>query len=399
SFTPKARYAHTSVLAGDRLYFLGGYVDGGPSSELFYLDLSDSFNTESLPWVDLTNTHSIPVKSSWAAATISGDGVSICLIGGEMLDQAKSLLSNNNLVYTYNTNTQSWYAPSISGSTLTRRRQAQAVTDRSGKIYYFGGRSDNLTGNPSNDIDNNNLDILDTIMQKWNLVTTIASNGGIIIYGGINGDGHTVSLPQLAFLNTSFVPFNWTVPQTYVAVGSNVPPPLSLHSATTIGKYMIIAFGYITSGSNNKSSTNSEIYLFDITIWTWVKGFDNGRSSLPMNFGIILGITIGGGVLLICGLVFGTLYIIKSRKGSSSGSQRPPSSLPNPIGDIEGVDAYPRIGSSSNSDVEGNISRPVSRNEDPSRPASYTRNRSPSNPLFVPYSSIKLGENGEERRL
>ncbi|CAG8612698.1 10722_t:CDS:2, partial [Acaulospora colombiana] len=221
AFTPEARYAHTSVLISDRLYFLGGTVDSKPSNEFFYLDLSSSFNTQSLPWVDLTGTRSIPVWSSWAAATIGNDRVSIYLIGGEMRDQAQNLLpNNNNIVFAYNTNAQLWYAPNISGPTPTRRTQVQAVTDHSGKIYYFGGRFDVVINGLSNSIDNNNFTILDTKNLSWSLATvigapspresfsvTILGNGVILFIGGRelnpqNGSFDDVNITQIPIYDT-----------------------------------------------------------------------------------------------------------------------------------------------------------------------------------------------------
>src|SRR5688572_20727570 len=63
-FSPAGRSGHSSVLVGDKIYFFGGELDENRNSdEIFYLDVSESFEMESPPWVQLTG---IPFGSSWA---------------------------------------------------------------------------------------------------------------------------------------------------------------------------------------------------------------------------------------------------------------------------------------------------------------------------------------------
>ena len=44
-------HSHSSILVGDKIYFLGGVTNTGVSNEVFYLDLSQSFN--------VTNPHGL----------------------------------------------------------------------------------------------------------------------------------------------------------------------------------------------------------------------------------------------------------------------------------------------------------------------------------------------------
>ena len=48
---PSPRFQQTSTLVGTRLYFFGGATSfTGASNEVWYLDLSSSFNTFTPPW-------------------------------------------------------------------------------------------------------------------------------------------------------------------------------------------------------------------------------------------------------------------------------------------------------------------------------------------------------------
>src|SRR4051812_26193348 len=70
-FTPRGRAAHYTALVGTKLYFFGGsVVNDFSSNEVFYLDVSKSFNIESPPWVDLTETAKMPFGSEWATVSL-----------------------------------------------------------------------------------------------------------------------------------------------------------------------------------------------------------------------------------------------------------------------------------------------------------------------------------------
>ena len=84
SFTPKGRISHSSVLVGNKIYFLGGRNSVSSTNEVFYLDVSQPFNTQSPPWNDLTQSAGIPFKSSWETASLSdiNNEQTIYLFGG-----------------------------------------------------------------------------------------------------------------------------------------------------------------------------------------------------------------------------------------------------------------------------------------------------------------------------
>src|SRR5688572_7367817 len=87
SFTPVGRLAHSSALAGNKLYFFGGVIVVLPYgstmfNEVFYLDVSQPFNMAEPQWYDLTPNSRIPFQSSWGTTSSSSDEQTIYLFGG-----------------------------------------------------------------------------------------------------------------------------------------------------------------------------------------------------------------------------------------------------------------------------------------------------------------------------
>ncbi|CAG8729904.1 14248_t:CDS:2, partial [Dentiscutata heterogama] len=262
-------------------------------------------------------------------------------------------LSVNTVVYEFNTKTQKWNTPNISGTLPKRRKEIQIVQDNSGKVYMFGGLANPSTGstktkwfNDMNILDiiemswskvsnfNNNTPPLqadftatmlnnsvivyiggrqttsasgktksyrsmeeiwtyDTKNASWTLVTAIgdvpgvrmghsavlALDGRIIVFGGY-GQNSSSADPQLAVLDTSTSPFQWSLPN----VSNPIPPALAYHSATLIGDLMIVAFGNITQQTSTTSGATPDIYILNTSDYTWVTSTDAKiLSSSPIN--------------------------------------------------------------------------------------------------------------------
>ncbi|RIB24122.1 hypothetical protein C2G38_726619 [Gigaspora rosea] len=79
------------------------------------------------------------------------------------------------VIYAFDTKSQQWVLPVINGTGPNRRRGVQAVSDNTGKIYYFGGNSDYITtGSPTANVTRyNTLNILDTAQLSWSIGSTI----------------------------------------------------------------------------------------------------------------------------------------------------------------------------------------------------------------------------------
>ncbi|CAG8535214.1 3098_t:CDS:2 [Scutellospora calospora] len=456
SFVPEARYAHSVTLVDNKLYFFGGQVseiNQGQElfhlyDELFYLDVSKTFNIEFPSWKGLTASKRVPVRSSWTTSSVGvgimSDRSTIYLIGGLMYITDQNAIVTD-IVYAFDTKSQQWKLPVTNGTRPNRRREVQAVSDNTGKIHYFGGRSDyTTTGSPTeNVIRYNILNILDTSQLSWsigsmvnapspregysatlfiNLIIFIggkensyegqpfrlvnisqipmydtqsstwylmiagganvgnryfhsailAQNDFIIVYGGTSESDLPAS-QQLIALNTTSSPYQWIAPKTSCISLYAIPPPLSLHSATFIEKYMIIAFGNITNARNN---TNPNIYLLDTTNWTWVTTFNPSNPFSPaLKIGIIsavIGVTVF--ILIIVALII--ILHIRARKKNNgrdlpSTKNPPPSSFRN-----------------STSNPFSNIQEVIPTSYDDPR-FSYIRHKPNSNPLLRSYSILK----------
>ncbi|CAI2170593.1 8216_t:CDS:2 [Funneliformis geosporum] len=148
SFTPVGRFAQSSVLVENKLYFFGGFNGESCSNEVFYLDVSQKFDSEFPLWTDLTLNSGIGFKSCWSTTVLTNNdnNPTIYLIGGLMLNQ-KNEEAFTSLVYSFNPKSGQWNMPIIKGNMLESHRNFEAIADDSGNIYCFGGILANLIGN------------------------------------------------------------------------------------------------------------------------------------------------------------------------------------------------------------------------------------------------------------
>src|ERR1043165_3798454 len=141
SFTPKGRAGHSTALVGTKLYFFGGSIENDFSSnEVFYLDVSQTFNFASPPWTDLTATAKILFGSEWGTVSLidNNNDPTIYLFGGIMRDPVTNQDTFNSNFFTFNIKTSKWDIPFINSKAPERRRTLHAVNDAE-KIYIFGG--------------------------------------------------------------------------------------------------------------------------------------------------------------------------------------------------------------------------------------------------------------------
>ncbi|KAF0549478.1 galactose oxidase [Gigaspora margarita] len=366
---PSPRCQQTSTLVGTRFYFFGGVTSLNTYNEVWYLDLSNSFNISTPPW---HSDVAMPVAYNLGSSCLNPiDSSTVFLIGGRTRI-ATSATTDDYSVYKFDSKTSQWTTPAINNfnSNFTSRNTIQAVVDNNGKIFIFGG-SDfiSLTMTPTSNF-YNDMNILDITTMIWSTLTqsqsiltyvdytatllpngliayiggrsgsstsfasgsTIASrvahsavltqDGNIIIYGGetLNGSGYAAYVfSDIAVLNTNS--WVWFVP----SVSGTRAPPLADHSAALYNNYMILAFGETSS-----TLYTNNIYILDIQNYTWVTTFNiptttnpakqtqsNGNSSTDqannnsstLNFGIGIGV----GVVLAAFLFVIGFFIYKNR--------------------------------------------------------------------------------------
>ncbi|CAI2189311.1 20090_t:CDS:2, partial [Funneliformis geosporum] len=249
SFTPEGRLAHSTVLVGNKLYFFGGYVDNAKSctNQVFYLDLSQSFNLAVPPWVSLTQNAGIPFKSCWGTALLNDKEQSIYLFGGIMINDLNQddFISN---VHSFNLNSLSWSVPNIEGTPPERRTNIHGVIDNTGKIYIFGGSS---LGSQTI-IRYNDMVILNTAELSWvinpaskpaqnSYTATLLTNGVIVYIGGIGsleGIATIVDIKNINLFDTKSL--TWSVK---IATASNIIQNRYLHTAVLASEDKIIIYG------------------------------------------------------------------------------------------------------------------------------------------------------------
>ncbi|CAI2185088.1 4878_t:CDS:2, partial [Funneliformis geosporum] len=278
SFTPEGRLSHYSVLVGNKLYFFGGYVDNAKSctNQVFYLDLSQSFNLAVPPWVSLTQNAGIPFKSCWGTALLNDKEQSIYLFGGIMINDLNQddFISN---VHSFNLNSLSWSVPNIEGTPPERRTNIHGVIDNTGKIYIFGGSS---LGSQTI-IRYNDMVILNTAELSWvinpaskpaqnSYTATLLTNGVIVYIGGIGsleGIATIVDIKNINLFDTKSL--TWSVK---IATASNIIQNRYLHTAVLV----------VTNNSNN---ANNELVTMKIIIAS-------------------IGGTVGSVIIIACGFLF-----------------------------------------------------------------------------------------------
>ncbi|KAF0549461.1 galactose oxidase [Gigaspora margarita] len=323
---PSPRREQASTLVDTRLYFFGGNtLPTFNSNEVWYLDLSSSFNISTPSW------HSnvvMPVGYNLGTSCLSPiDNSTVFLIGGRTWIANTRNFSYTSSVYQFNSKVSQWTTPTINNfnSSFTSRNEIQAVIDNYGKIFIFGGSdyiNPTITPNytsqsaltyvrytatllpnglivyiggssgSSTSVRVNNISqiqVFGTKLYAWSTKpisgSTIAprryhsavltQDGNIIIYGGSTHDssGNIVYVySDIAVLNTNS--WVWTVP----SVSGTSAPPLTQHSAALNKNYMILAFG---ATSTSILHTNN-IYILDIQNYTWVTTF-NIPTTNPAN--------------------------------------------------------------------------------------------------------------------
>src|SRR5688572_8517363 len=148
NFIPGPRTGQAAVLVGDKIYYTGGY-EFIPLSNFFYLELE--MNT----WIDLTNQGvNLPL--------IAGHAADIGGINQDLIFMIGGVYGEQNIVYQFDTKTNTLTTPLIQGNVPPIRGYINTVSYQ-GKIYVLDGLLGGVSGNTAY----NGLDILDTINLSW----------------------------------------------------------------------------------------------------------------------------------------------------------------------------------------------------------------------------------------
>ncbi|CAG8649740.1 14088_t:CDS:2 [Funneliformis caledonium] len=325
-FRSTQRSSHTATLIDSNLYILGGRNDetGRIGNEFFYLDVSVPFNTQNILWHNLTSINIVPAHISAASVNGGANNKTLFLYGGSS-DKVMSL------VYTFDTQSNSWNIPKITGDNIVRKNNLKGIINNYGKMYLFGGLFNGTTTQ-------NDMFILDTKNLKWELGSTInapspravygatyVSEQHILYLGGFSTassiDGASLSLKEIYYYDmlkdlwltrvtsgtiptdrdsfsavlglngqkviifgginniNKFTPqdtlyvldlnnFEWYIPK----ISGSIPSSRYWHQANVIGKYMVISFGF-----GYDRNIDNDILLLDISNdeeYMWTNIFD-----------------------------------------------------------------------------------------------------------------------------
>ncbi|CAI2189089.1 18809_t:CDS:2, partial [Funneliformis geosporum] len=265
-FKPIQRRGHTATLIDDKLYILGGRNKDYPEvgNEFFYTDVSVPFNTKNILWNDLTSINAVPKHNAAASVRGGANNKTLFLYGGLPYADNEVTMS---LVYTFDTLSNSWSIPTINGGNTIRKDNLKAIVDDNGKMYLFGGQS--------NETITNDMLILDTINLKWGIGSSINAPSPRVVYGAtyvsnqfllyIGGfissgtDGVSLSLKEIYFYDM--------VKNTRETSGS-IPSDRDAFSAVlALDGQQVIIFG----GTNNLNNLKPQeaLYVLNLANYEW----------------------------------------------------------------------------------------------------------------------------------
>lgn len=181
-YEPRRRFGHTAaVLDDNKLYMFGGYDMASSidllGKEFFYIDFSIPFNTKELTWEDLSDYYTLPSHAFSATVKGNRNNNTLFLYGGIIESTAETLL-----VYRYDTQSNAWSTPTITGINNIRKRDLIGIIDNNGKMYLWSGMK---VINEKNTNYVNDMLILDTINLSWGQGSTIGAPTARGNYGAI----------------------------------------------------------------------------------------------------------------------------------------------------------------------------------------------------------------------
>ncbi|RHZ82474.1 hypothetical protein Glove_109g244 [Diversispora epigaea] len=295
-------YLHNSAIIDDKLLVFSGYTNiTDDTYELFYLDLSTSFDNDNPTWA-LIPEGSLPIYTYRSTTVLSLDNSTIYLYGGFMRDKNTLDYNYSNLVYTYDYLTSTWSTPKIGDDSVPPPRQdMRGVIDDSGIIYIFGGfNATNLTSFSGRLF--NDMNALNTVSNTWttliisgnipNLCDQYAANilpDGIIVYfGGVEqvsvGANFTLAnMNKIKLFDTNT--YEWS---RMDATGDEIDPRMYFSSVLTQDGYIIIFGGCTYSATGTSfSSVFPKLATLDTNkdIFEWSIPSDSEVNSPPSIYG------------------------------------------------------------------------------------------------------------------
>ncbi|RIB28876.1 hypothetical protein C2G38_2156858 [Gigaspora rosea] len=264
-----------------------------------------------MPWTNLSSISGVTCKTG---ATVCADETTIYYIGG---------LHNGGLVSKFNTISLQWCESTTSGSIPIEEIKFVHCAILRHNIYIYAGYAVHK------------MNILDTSKLFWSIFTSSLIYSGTYLYSAtllndsilyIGGkfhslDGCQTNSNQEASLNAPYK--DQTFNNVHLERSEYIFEPefAMRHTATLIGAYVLIAFGFYLTDEGR--FTSSDIFLLDVShkdSYKWVTTYDpiNSIQPIPTSpisptsptppLNINIGTVIAGAIgLLIIGMIIGSV--------------------------------------------------------------------------------------------
>ncbi|CAB5396030.1 unnamed protein product [Rhizophagus irregularis] len=261
--------------------------------------------TSKLTWGRFIRLLYSPITCFSATVKSNRNNNTLFLYGGIIESTAETL------VYRYDTQSNAWSTPTITGINNIRKRDLIGIIDNNGKMYLWSGMK---VINEKNTNYVNDMLILDTINLSWGQGSTIGGYNGeeltlkqvylydiindnwsikttsgivpsgldgqrIIIFGGTTTVARNNLTIEDSLYELNLINFEWRIPK----ISGQIPKSRMYHKANVIEKYMVVSFGL-----GYDPPIESDILLLDISnnneyIWTYnfVPSYNPDPSSLP----------------------------------------------------------------------------------------------------------------------
>ncbi|KAJ1914933.1 Leucine-zipper-like transcriptional regulator 1 [Tieghemiomyces parasiticus] len=371
------RHSHRAVVLDNKFYVVAGKGTTGFNQTDFMntslvLDLSKPFSANDPPW-DLTSmvADNMPrVGGHSLLATKARGKPELIVYGGTTFPEERG----TDPVRVYDIETRSWSEGNFANTPARRYEHSTVPFEGSNSAIIYGGILDYTTGseksqtsaklyvldaaksqwisfnsdlnqpdalmhhsavmlddtrmaiigghNDESMAGTGSIHIFDTVKQSWSVVKVsgtgpkdirsapaVVFNDQIIFFGGTNGSWDDV-FDQLLILDMSVQPWAWRS-----RVISNPPSPRYAHTATLVGKYVIIAFGYKEIAPQEFTS-DDQIFVMDVDKFQMVDTFDLREAmnfepssrSAKLSVGAIVGIVVGAFFLILAVVVLALYY-------------------------------------------------------------------------------------------
>lgn len=223
-----------------------------------------------------------PTRRQDARTFLSNDNEIIYYFAGASTSCSTGTASVYNTLNALSLQNSSWFSPLNSNPPVAESNFAltkvSVGTGNPEQILIIGGE----TATSNTFVQMSQVALFDMDSESWTFVTATtasgqdtpeervghtavtAPDGMVIVYGGTVGPSDRAAVPQLAVLNTSSIPFEWSTP---VTTGNSSGPAAGLtgHSAImTDGNIMILAFG-----KDGNGNFNEQTYFLDTQKMEW----------------------------------------------------------------------------------------------------------------------------------